>query len=164
MTRILAIDAATTSGWALGVHTPGVSAPDVLKFGTMTTAGKGGVFFALYAGWMNNLLADFKPDVLICEIPHIVRGNVEGPKLLGALAIVQLACYRRDIVFVPGYIPAMRTLFLGKGGNKLKRAQAKPRMIEAAKHRGHQVDTDDEADAVGYLYLASDKIQKGQVL
>ena len=143
--RILALDTATVTGWAVG---PTYPAHGVHNFGP----GKidRAALWLVFQYWLSDMIKLYKPDVLAYERPF-----VRGPgslKLMGLAVETEKAAYLNDI-FVLGVSPATV-----KAHAKVKPRDGKAGMVDAARAKGWHVGTADEADALWLLDYAAGQL------
>jgi crossover junction endodeoxyribonuclease RuvC len=150
MTRVLAVDAAATCGFALG------DTGAEPRFGSRNFTGSNasGEVVARFARFLRVVIERDKPDVLAYEAPYFPMGFRKGPpanaktlrRLLGMAEIVdaiafdyRLRCYQATAGEVCSYLTGKSNW----GG----RAQKKAATIAAARLWGWNVSDDNQADA-----------------
>jgi len=149
MKRVLALDLASTSGWAVGE--PGM----LLAHGSIRFASKGASHEAIFANafdWMQDKLGVYGPTTVVWEAPlptSFSRGRttIDTTTLLfGLPAVIGLAAYKRGIYDIrKAEIALVRRHFIGENP---KRALAKRMVKHACQVRGWDVTDDNEADAI----------------
>jgi crossover junction endodeoxyribonuclease RuvC len=151
MTRILALDLGTRTGWASG---PVGGDP---RYGAQTIGKPGeevGRFAHLFDAFLSDLITDEHPYVIVFESPILPR--VTRPetvrKLMGLAWHTELVAYRRDIECREANIQQVKKFFAGYA-----RAD-KSAMIAAAQGRGWKVFDDNIADALGIWSFAAHQI------
>ena len=158
MTRILSIDAATKSGYAVGDMIPGQHIPAVGQFGSHKVKGKDGAFFDAYSQWLVDLFATVDPQVVVFERPRAINLQT-AEKLLGIQALIRLRTHRHQAKPLQVNVTSMRKYFTGHGS--MKRDAAKKAMLAACHSRGLDCGTDDDAaDAIGHLFYATNQLYK----
>lgn len=151
----LALDLATTSGWAFGQ--PG----ETPRFGTFTLPNTGddlGRFGVTFLQWLTAKLRELEPKEVVFEAPILPREtNIQTLKKLYSISVVcEMACALQGVPC--SEIPAgtWRKSFLGQsypsGGTRdeLKRA-----VIAACRQMGWEPNSSDDADALGIWFVAS---------
>lgn len=145
METVLALDIAKRSGWALYEQSEGAA-----TFGGVVCEGGGGRQFLEFARWLNVLIEKHQPTVLFHEEVFVGSNPQTALGLCGRVAIAQMmACQARMVV--RGFRPSeWRKPYMGFAGGG--RAKLKAGAIAAAKARGFDVGTDDDAaDAIGIM-------------
>jgi hypothetical protein len=147
--RVLALDLASTSGWAYGE--PGATP----EHGSIRFASKGAsheAIFAKAAGWMVGMIDAYHPELIVWEAPlptSFSRGstNTDTTSLLfGLPAVVGAAAYCCKVFDVrKAETRAVRQHFIGQNP---KRAKAKPMVMRQCRAMGWEVADDNEADAL----------------
>lgn len=161
--RILALDLATVTGWAVGDLVPpaptplegacGAGAPSQSsgseRLGTKyNTVGEKVLAFGR---WLDDMLAVHQPNAVIVEaaLPHSASRNAESAALATALFdTVKKTCDRRRLFWRTVHIGKLKKHATGTGHAK------KPEMIKAARARGWNPKDDNEADALWLLDYA----------
>lgn len=161
MTEILALDLATTCGWARGA------------VGELPTAGSicfgrdcsENVVFAKAIGWFSNFLKDEpRPDVLIIEA-MLPGGAVKDEttiktrdRLAGLHAIVRGVAHIRGIYDISTVdVGAVRQHFIGT--RKLKRDLAKREVLEKCRRLGFPAADHNSGDAIAAWHFACSLIK-----
>ena len=143
--RVLALDLATTTGWAYGA--PG----SIPKFGHLRFAKPGASraeTYRAFRGWLNAKWAK-APDMIVYEspaVPSIMAGktNIDTIKLLVGLAEhLEEWAYQR-IELREARVADVRVHFIGQN---MKSAFAKAKTFEQCHVLGWKVENNDEADA-----------------
>lgn len=157
MTRVLALDLASVSGWACGE--PG-GPPD---HGSIRFASPGASHEAVFAGalkWMSDITTAKGPSLVVWEAPlatSFKRGNsnINTTTLLyGLPAIIGAVSYLRGVFDIRK--ADTRDVRLHFIGSNPKRAKAKPMVIRQCKVLGWDVRDDNEADALAtWHYMCS---------
>ncbi len=144
--RILALDAATRTGWALGED--GV----VLGFGALDfgvglsrTPSRGARLAAARVA-LGALMLEHKPDVILLECPF-ARGVATTRYLYGLAAVAEGLAHEHLAAFLDLAPSAVRRRLLDNGAAK------KPDVIAWARAQGHLLEDHqgDEADALALL-------------
>jgi hypothetical protein len=150
MTRVLAVDAAATCGFALG------ATGEDPRFGTRNFSGSNasGEVVARFARFLRATIEREQPDVIAYEAPYFPMGFRRGPpanaktlrRLLGLAEIIdaiawdcRLRCYQATAGEVCSYLTGKSNW----GGRDKKKAAT----IAAARRWGWDVQNDDQADA-----------------
>jgi hypothetical protein len=150
--KVLALDLATTTGWAIG--RPG----KVPTFGHLRFSKPGSsraLTYRTYRNWLDKTFGGRDgepsaiPDLIVYESPAIGahmggKTNIETLKLLGGLAEhLEEWCYGKTELREAS-ASQVRAHFIGQN---LKAAIAKPMVFERCKELGWPVETHDESDA-----------------
>ena len=148
MTTVLALDIASTTGWALGAV--GAATPSC---GSVRFAAPGSSHAAILAScfdWMVELTKDKRPDIIAIEdlLPFgAARGrtNKKTGDLLGALhGIVRLVAFKRSIFKVHAVSASdVRGHFID--GRTYRREQAKGYVVQKCKALGWLESSDEDA-------------------
>lgn len=153
--RILALDLATTTGWALhaaGVLTSGSQDFARYKGSSSRAAEHVGEPFAKFGRWVRERIRDDKPTVIVYERSGFFKSMaaVDTSKGLRGVLLAYAAAYG---VRVECYAPSQVKLFwTGSGRAK------KPEMIAATLARaGVRAVDDNESDAIALLELHRSK-------
>lgn len=150
----LALDIASTTGWAFGA--PG----ETPQHGTFTCPSTGdnlGRFAYSYAQWLTAKLRELQPKEIVFEAPILPSAtNITTlKKLYGLCVVTELVALSEGVPCTEITAGQWRKSFLGmhypKGGTRddLKRA-----VIAACRHMGWEPNNTDDADALGILYVA----------
>jgi hypothetical protein len=156
--RILALDIATRTGWAVGAV--GQRAP---MFGSIRFGKPGASHDAIFANALKWASANFKtwrPDRIMFEAPlptifHRGTTNISTTRILfGLPAIMQAVAYLRGVYDVrDAAAKDVRIFFLG---NNLRRDAAKAATIKRCRMLGWDVEDDNAADACAlWLYACN---------
>lgn len=145
--RVLALDLATVTGWAIGV--PG----DKPRCGH-TRFGKSGAphaeSYRAFRNWMDGWSGPgTTPDLIVYEspaIPSFMAGktNVETTKFLFGLAAILTEWSYKRFELREATVSQVRAHFIG---SNMKAKIAKPLTLERCRDIGWVVETTDEADA-----------------
>jgi hypothetical protein len=165
MTDILALDLATTTGYARGKigETP--------VCGSITFEGKGltDAVFCAALNWLGDLVADNPPDLLIVEAllpPDAMRGSTSRQvrdRLCGLNAIARAVGHRRGVGEISeASVQQVRAHFIG--ARHLQRKAAKAAVVSRCKSLGWDVANDNEADACALWSYACALIDPKQAL
>lgn len=149
MKPVLALDLATTTGWAVGE--PGM----LLAHGMIRFASKGACHEAVFANaydWLVDKIATYAPGLVVWEAPlptSMKRGKTNADTttiLFGLPAVIGACTYRNRIYDIrKAETRAVRMHFIGQNP---KRKEAKPMVIRQCKAQGWDVADDNEADAL----------------
>jgi hypothetical protein len=146
---ILALDLATTTGWALRAAT-GQILSGTVSFRPSRYDG-GGVRYLRFRSWLDSMAAD-AGGIDVVHHEEIRRhlstdsAHVHG----GLLAILTSWCEERGIPYQGVPVGTIKRFIAGQG-NADKRA-----VIEAVRARGYHPSDDNEADAIAILLWAID--------
>lgn len=149
MQRVLALDLASVSGWAVGE--PGM----LLAHGSIRFASKGASHEAIFANayqWTADKIATYGPNLIVWEAPlstSFKRGSTTNDTttlLFGLPAIVGCCAYQRGIYDIrKAETRAVRMHFIGQNP---KRTIAKPMVMRQCRAQGWDITDDNEADAL----------------
>jgi len=150
--KVLALDLATTTGWADIAH--GIidsgSRSFARKPATKTRpASTPGEPFCLFDAWLNELIRTAKPDLIVYEEVYRWMSSSAAHAFCGFRAVLLKTCHYKGIT-VKGYSPTeIKKFFTGKGNAK------KRHMIAEARKRWPELNltSDDEVDAIAILHL-----------
>jgi Holliday junction resolvasome RuvABC endonuclease subunit len=147
--RILALDLATQTGWAMwdGLH---------LDSGTVSfktkTSDSPGVKYMLFNSWLDKMIKTQQPDIIVYEMPHL-RGHASSQLLLGFVTRVHEACVRdgRDIEHREYHSGSIKKFACGHGKS------SKDAMIDRAweLYPEQGIKDDNQADALHICALAA---------
>lgn len=152
---ILALDIATTSGWAFGA--PGQTP----RYGTFTLPPTGddlGRFAFNFMQWAIAKVRELEPKEVVFEAPIMPREtNILTLKKLYSLSVIcELVCIAQGVPCSEIPAGSWRKSFLGPSyppngtRDELKRA-----VIAACRQMGWEPNSTDDADALGIWYVAS---------
>lgn len=149
--RILALDLASTTGWA--TWCPG-SAPRAGSFRLPKTENVG-EFVAAFEHWWKDVIVFERPDFVLFEAPFIAgkTSQAVARKLLGLSGFLEYLCFVERIPCNQCRINDWRLHFTGKGSGK--RDELKRLTMQACADRGLKPENQDEADAYGLLDYAA---------
>lgn len=149
MKPVLALDLASTTGWAVGE--PGM----MTAHGSVRFASKGASHEAIFAHafeWMDEKIAIYDPGLVVWEAPlatSLKSGFTTSDTttvLFGLPAVIGLCAYRRGIYDIrKAETRSVRLHFIGQNP---KRAQAKRLVIQQCRSHGWDPIDDNEADAL----------------
>ena len=145
--KILALDLAAQTGWALGL-------PDARpSFGTYNFPSTGeriGRHQINLRDWINRKLDADQPSYVIFEQPSLfgVTTPTTVRKLTSAVNTLEEICEERRIRCEQGNPSRIKKFWTGKGNAK------KPEMVAFARRYGFKVRNDDEADALAHWFFA----------
>ena len=161
MTKLLFLDIATVTGFAVGEigtdapataleRASGVKEPQPLS-GTKHIGSpqlSTGAFYSAYERWLRDMVGVHKPDMIVYEAPFIGSGKKAQAafKLLGMAAITNLVAYREKVKIIPAHNASIRKHFCGKGN--APRKELKRLVMEECTKRGWTFADDNEADAL----------------
>lgn len=169
MATILALDIATCTGWAVGPVIAGPTSPLMLHtheeaarvycgHNDLRGSGLGDpAVFNAHFEFIRELLTVQQPDHLFLEAPFVGGNRPQvAARLFGLVAVTELAAHRHGIYpsrTVRVHIGQIKKHWTGHG------MSSKQNMIDAAKARGYQPETDDEADAIALLDYAMCQVE-----
>jgi Holliday junction resolvasome RuvABC endonuclease subunit len=151
--KILALDLATTTGWALGTpESPPMlgsfRCPKVFDDDTL------GQRWAKFALWLDDMITVHKPDLVGFEAP-LVFGGAKGSSrptnidtirfLIGLATIAELVAVQLSTEVEDAHIQQVRAHFCGSGRAK------KPDVQAMCFRRGLKPADDNQADAIAIL-------------
>ena len=146
--RVLALDLATTTGWAFGA--PG----SIPQFGHLRFSKPGSarpVTYRAFRTWLEDRwnVRDHQPDLVVYEspaVPSIMAGktNIDTIKLLVGLAEHLEEWCHKKVELREARVADVRVHFIGQN---MKSAYAKQKTLEQCVMLGWKVETADEADA-----------------
>lgn len=157
---VIALDLATTVGWAVGTAAAVDAWPirDIVQTGPTDGvtcgsryfggAGRGALFFT-FARWFDDMVDQHGPGLVAVEQPVHARTMDAARISMGLAALVDLMCHHRSIQVI-GWAPAsVKKHFVGNG-------QAKKAAIEArCRARGWTFPDNNAADALAVLDMAA---------
>ena len=151
--KILALDTATSTGWACG------DSRERPRFGTKTlkhAPNSYGPSGAQFDAWLRGSIAGEQPDMICFESPILAIGgprpktSLQGARLmLGLIWHVEFVAAQLDIKCREVSIQEAKLALTGQGNAD------KAAMMRAAKMYGFDVETDHEADAIGVWAVAA---------
>lgn len=153
---ILALDAATKTGWARWKNGDRASGIKVLP----STGPDIGRFCGEYADWLVDLLTIDPVDVVVFEVPLNIKGKTAidtARKLMGLAVVIEVVCWKMQIRCLEQNVQQVRQHFVGRGN--LPSAQAKAAVIEECRRRGWKARDDNEADAHALLDYAAHRLK-----
>lgn len=167
MTDILALDIATTTGWARG-RVGSMPVSGSVRFGKAEASNN--AVFAAAVKWIAALLEPQpRPDILVMEamLPPAAKvgfTNVDvRDRLAGLHGIVRGVAHLRGVYDIATYsVGDIRQHFIGERG--LKRFVAKARIVERCRQLGWPCETDDAGDALAAWSYACSIIDPTQAL
>lgn len=115
--RVLALDIATTTGWACDGPTPGVPVSGTFKtpFAGGEEFGSG---FVAFEAWLSDMMSVMRPEVLAFEAP-VPRASAHGFQttriLLGLATIAELVAAQNGVPCFETHIQSVRLHFTGSG-------------------------------------------------
>lgn len=140
---VLALDIATTTGWAYG--RPGI----IPQFGHVTFKGARPFVYRKFREWLEKVVSERTPSLIVFEsaaAPMVMQGrtNIDTIKrLIGMTEHLEEFCYNR-VDLREASVSQVRAHFIGKN---MKSKIAKAATIRRCHSIGWNVETDDEADA-----------------
>lgn len=161
--RVLALDVATVTGFAVGNvgEKPQIGS---IRFGAVNCSPVES--WAAATTWISEFIEVDRPDLLLLEAPlapSFARGTTNvntARKLMG------LSCLMETIPHMLGVnrirearVQSIRKHFIGNGG--LRSADAKRAVIQMCRHRGLEPRNDNEADAAALWYFGTETLLIG---
>ena len=156
---ILALDPATTVGWAIAGpdRSCGLPCPDCIKHGTLDLgATKSRAVRGLaFARWLAETISTEQIGVIAFEAPAIWSPSGAQRRLSGGLAMLIEVQAERMQAAILELQPGEWRRSIGLKGNAKK-----PDVMAAVVGLGHDPATQDEADAIAILLHAAMRIRK----
>jgi Holliday junction resolvasome RuvABC endonuclease subunit len=157
---VLGLDPSLSTGWAMGSTDP--QAPFRYGVKRLPNHGKSlGPTLDALISFLDGLLADYTPELVIYESPWLPAGGADVPMLRRLFSLhgaIEWVAHRRGISCYEVTPSEWRQSFFGPHFHgKMRRAAAKDLAIEQAKRRGWRPETDDVADALGVMDHALQK-------
>ena len=151
--RVLTLDLATVVGYA--TWHPGRK-PDYGHHILPKTNEDVGAFLNAYYEWWNELITEFKPDLVAFEAPWVGPKTHQdvATKLFALAGFTEFLCHRAGYRCVSVNISSWRKHTLGIGGGP--RDKMKSLTMKLMRALGFSPRTDDEADALGILIYIAD--------
>ena len=161
--RILALDLATVTGWAVGDLVPpaptplegacGAGEPSQFSGSKRLGAAHNSVveLATAFENWLADMVAVHKPNAIVFEAMLPVKAQSSRDSARVALVLnetLERFCQRRRIWNRKVWVSTLKKHATGSGRAK------KPEMIKAARARGWNPKDDNEADALWLLDLA----------
>ncbi|GJE13669.1 hypothetical protein [Methylobacterium longum] len=140
--KILALDLATKTGWAVG------SPDSEPRYGTKvlpSTYEDIGRFAAAYNEWLLDMITLESPALIVFEAPILAgQTTLTTARKLGGLAWhTEFVCNLRQVRCAEHHLQSVKKFFAGSG------CADKTAMIEAARRHGWDPKDDNAADALG---------------
>lgn len=147
--RVLGLDQATATGWAIADESA-----VIVKSGCVRFADKShGRRFYNFSMWLEQLLEQEQPDVIVYELPHL-RGFQASLVCVGFVAQIERIAYEHNIRCLSVRADKVKLFATGKG-----RWSDKKPMIEAAcLVTGKLIIDDNEADAIHMARLGVQEV------
>lgn len=145
--RILALDLARSTGWAVGDQKTIISGTrrfNEADFGDLAVN---------YKLWLEGLIDEHKPDLVAYESP-VVKHPHAAKILVGLSWLVIIVCKEHNIPYLSVPNTSVKKFFCGKIYGKTTKPY--PGIVEA-RRRGFDPQTTDEADAIAILLYIRDK-------
>lgn len=149
--KVLALDIATVSGWAIG---DGIAAPRSGVFGLPGTGDNIGRYLLHWAEWFEAKLEAEKPTEVVFEAPILPKMTnlATTRKLQGLAGVTEMICEAREIPVFEAMASNVRRLFLGRSWPKKGgRDGLKIAVMAGCRQRGWNPLDDNEADALAIL-------------
>jgi Holliday junction resolvasome RuvABC endonuclease subunit len=151
--KILALDMATTTGWAMHApDTDGRWPKSALRWGHVELPDAGGARVRALLGWLTETIAKEKTTHVVYETPGYFPGRVAsyrvGCHLEAALLVAAKDCMVYGITS-----SEVKKVATGKGNAKKDQVRASMRgwLLKLGRATSRDELTDDEADALGVL-------------
>ena len=146
MTRILALDLATKTGWA---HSDGFSG--VQNFAPRR-GDSPGMRWITFRAWIRRLLNEAPADILVYEQAHH-RGGAPTHTAHSFISIVETVAAEQELEITSRHTSVIKKHASGKGNT------GKPEMVRLAEEKWGKIIDDNHADALWLLDLV-----KGELL
>ena len=146
--KILALDLAIRTGWALGdrhAYESGYESFDLRR------GDSPGWRYLMFTRWAEQAIRP-ELELVVYEQPFAMRSGQAAEIAMGFATRIQQRCAELSITHTAVVGSALKKWTTGKGNAK------KPEMIEAVARRWRRVDDDNEADAVALLHYALDEL------
>lgn len=144
---VLTLDLGTSTGWAIR-NSNGPIESGTINFKNTRFEG-GGMRFLKFERFLNKIDESHDiQEVYFEEVRQVAKGVDASHIYGGFLANLTCWCEARNIPYEGVPVGTIKIHATGKGN------APKSAMIESAKRRGHNPETDDEADALAILYWA----------
>jgi len=151
---ILALDPATTVGWAAGA--PG----ETPTWGSRQFDGKAtGAVVGLFRHWLIERCRELHPTLVVFEAPYIPRPNAAVPinaktlrRLLGLVATIEAVSWELRVRCYETTALDIARFFVGSA--RMPRNAKKAATIDMCRRYGWHVTNDNEADALALWHLA----------
>ena len=157
--KIIGLDCATRTGWAV-LESDGMT-HELLssgweEFRSRKKRIQAGELYAAFGTFLDELIRDEMPAALAYEMPH-QRGGEATRKLINLTGRVEELGYQHDIPVYSIHSGTIKRLATGNGH------ACKDEMILAASRiAGHQIKSDDEADAIMTAVACARLIKEGK--
>lgn len=152
---ILAIDAATRTGWAFLDVEAGVSGASIFSgWQDFSVKDRGSTYHGLvmtrFERWLRETINELQPALIAYEIPHIglqnrVSNNTTRLVLGGLYCTTMKVLDEHRLAWVDVPPKEHKKVVTGKGN------ASKSEVLAAVRNLGHDVDNTDQADAVAIL-------------
>lgn len=176
MTRVLALDLATKTGWACG-STEGTP----VSHGVVAMPKTGediGKFLAVFEGWLLTAIDEMGPDEVVFESPILPEQTAIATlrKLYSLAGVTELVVTRliergQNMQTREAALGDIRQHFIGIRqapkdirGSEARRKWMKAKVIAECRKRGFNVAGDDDADAIALLSLRLSQLDKNYSL
>ena len=149
--RILALDLATATGWALWASWGEV------EYGTVRLPKTGedvGRFLLAFEGWLAPRLTEWKVELVVFEMPILPQPTQMATlrKLYGLAGVTEMVAIRAGVDVCEKNLSTIRKHFIGCGTGP--REVMKRLTVEECRRRGWDPEDDNAADALALLDLA----------
>lgn len=146
MSAVLSLDLATQTGWAYLAN--GLISSGSVGFHLKKKEGPGARFLK-FRSWLREQFEIVKPEKVVYEEVMRWSSGAAAKCYCGLLAILQTECEAKGIAIQGYHVGSIKKFATGNG------SASKDQMIAAAKQRGFDPTSDDEADALMILLLAT---------
>ena len=113
-----------------------------------------GSLFLSYRQWLEEMIQDNTPEVISMEASYNNMKGASGYLLSSMNAITHMVAFEQDITRYEYAVPTIKKFITGSG------RASKEEMIEAIQKRGFEVNDDNEADALGVMFLTQFNLNK----
>lgn len=143
--KVLALDLATRTGWALGNARAFESGYETFD---LRRGDSPGWRYLAFTRWLEEIIRPGELGLVVYEQPFVMRSGHAAEIAMGFSTRVQQRCAEMTLDHTAVVGSRLKKWVTGKGNAK------KPEMVEAVARRWRRVDDDNEADAVALLQYA----------
>lgn len=151
--KILAIDAATKTGYASNCFRKITSG--IMDF-KAKRGDSPGVRFIKFKKWLNEIVKNSKPDVIIYEQAHH-RGGHPTEVALGFVTVIKIIAAKNNCELTTVHTGELKKWATGNG------RASKEEMIDASRKLGFEPVDDNEADALLILHWFLDQFKSKKI-
>lgn len=148
--KALCLDLGTKTGWAIRID--GMAQSGVQNFKGGRYEG-GGMRYLRFRQWLAEIQTSTQFDAVYFEEVRRHVGTDAAHVYGGLLATLTAFCEENNIAYAGVPVGTIKKHITGKGNAK------KDMMIKAVTSRGHNPQDDNEADAIGIMYVVEEVIQ-----